>query len=121
MKTLLTFDAPQNSEWYAVCEESGASTFAGACNTNSGATAPVGSMDSCQAESGPYVGIFDLVGNVWEWDLSCQTGMKSQAECHVRGGHFASGTVGCSETTTRKREEKNDYVGFRCCWPPATP
>jgi formylglycine-generating enzyme required for sulfatase activity len=116
--TSLTFETPQESEWYKACVESGASAFAGACNTNAGATMPVGSNDGCQAEDGPYGGIFDLVGNVWEWDLSCQTGLKSQAECHVRGGHSSSGAVDCDTTLRLKRDQKNDYVGFRCCWSP---
>ena len=115
-----TFEDPGGSEWASVCSASGASEYSASCHTGPG-TVPVASKNGCQGSAEPHAGIFDLIGNVGEWEMSCESGATgtSQKLCHVRGSY--DGYAGCDQTLKLAREEKNDYVGFRCCWPPATP
>ena len=117
---------PSTSQWYAACSQGGVysypygNTYDGlACNGMEYWTAgwgyralDVGSLSTCQS----YPGLYDMSGNVSEWEDSC-----SGNECHARGGSFrgADGTwltLGCSsDYSGRPRDYKYDNIGFRCC------
>lgn len=107
------------SQWYNACSAGGTktypygSTYSGtACNGDEngvGATLPAGSKLTCE---GGYPGLFDLSGNVREWEDSC-----SGATCRLRGGSFEYGTtyLACGLSNYDDRDDNSGYVGFRCC------
>jgi formylglycine-generating enzyme required for sulfatase activity len=76
-------------------------------------TLPVAIKSSCRGPE-PYDAIYDLLGNVAEWENSCGAEIGLDDPCRYRGGNFAS-TLDCSDGTRAPRYETNRYIGFRCC------
>lgn len=96
-----------------------------ACNTGCTGTAcktdAVASKTRCQGEpsSAAFPGVFDLNGNVAEWDGVCASD-DAAAQCHVRGGDMQSTatTSACNYgmgTALVPRNQPQPTVGFRCC------
>jgi formylglycine-generating enzyme required for sulfatase activity len=90
-----------------------------ACNGSDfgvGATIPVASRPSC---GGGYSGLFDLSGNVWEWEDSCDGTSGASDRCRVRGGSFTdtSANLACGYGTDAYavRNHTPAIYGFRCC------
>jgi sulfatase modifying factor 1 len=123
------------SQWYNACTSHGANLYpygnifdGQACNGfyytgGDLITIPVGSLGSCQATVLGYQGVFDLSGNVREWEDSCD-GAGQLANCRIRGGSYASSNGDGSDMSCSGYgyEYSNfDYattsVGFRCCSP----
>jgi sulfatase modifying factor 1 len=89
-------------------------------------TVEAGSIPSCQSGVAGYQGVFDLSGNVLEWEDSCNgTGRSSQ--CRRRGGSFYGGATyyGSSDYLACTfdyfhvdvhRDTMASYMGFRCCF-----
>lgn len=82
-------------------------------------TTPTASLLGCQATV-PYAGVFDLSGNVQEWEDSCALSSDGLSTlCRIRGGHSQS----TATTMTCDFDDKNDRTyagpgtGIRCCWP----
>ncbi len=75
------------------------------------ATFDVGTKSLCQAEP-PYDGVFDLIGNVSEWEDAC----SSFEACNVRGSHSDSEDA-CGVIHTASWSVAANYLGFRCCGP----
>jgi sulfatase modifying factor 1 len=76
---------------------------------------PVGSASGCQ---GGYPGIFDMIGNVDEWEDSCDTWTGEGDTCMHRGGSFGGtlATYRCSDNgPLSTRDSRFGNVGFRCC------
>ena len=96
-----------------------------ACNTGCTGTGcttiPVASKSTCQGEalSSAFPGVFDLNGNVAEWDGVCASADPA-AQCRVRGGDMQStATTGTCDYGTGgalvNRNVPGPSVGFRCC------
>lgn len=137
-----SFDSYMNentSQWYNACASGSAAnnypygktyysaTMSGppyysatACNgpeLGNGSTTAVGSLSGCQA-SGPYAGVYDLSGNVSEWEDSCNSTGQS-AFCHFRGGNFflSGDFLACNCDIYGERQSTSSGIGFRCCSP----
>ncbi len=111
---------PSRSQWFAACSHSGALAFpygnsyqAGVCNdgTASGKIAPVESKPGC---TGGFPKIFDMSGNVAEWEDACEAGM-----CLVRGGEFNNGAgyFSCDHEVLIQQDASSLDKGVRCCSP----
>lgn len=117
---------PNTSQWFHVCTSGGVNDFVygdapdeAACHDYmppTTTTEPVSSMPGCQSSSAGYAGIFDLVGNVWEWENNC-FGDGATAICHPRGFSFGPGAAMpmCDGSNYAERSAPADNIGFRCC------
>jgi formylglycine-generating enzyme len=81
------------------------------------AALPVGSMSGCESSVQGFRGVYDLSGNVWEREDSCNGTSGDVDQCHVRGGSFADAGnyLKCEVNSTSSRSSRNSAVGFRCC------
>lgn len=95
------------------------------CNTlerkpDGGATVvPVGSLPSCV---GSAPGLYDMSGNVLEWEDACdgdQAGIGvAGARCYARGGSYLNpiASANCDYVSKELvRSDARPNVGFRCC------
>ena len=58
------------------------------CANGTCGTVETGSLGDCQSSVGGYEGVYDLTGNVWEWEDSCEQYAEDSNICHLRGGSF---------------------------------
>jgi formylglycine-generating enzyme required for sulfatase activity len=117
------------SEWYNACSAGGAVTYpygnafdVHACvengydNLNDYQAAtdyahPVGTS-TCE---GGFKGLFDMVGNVAEWEDACD-GLNGTTDiCLLRGGTFQDANLSCTYGGNAFRNYTAGNVGFRCC------
>jgi len=130
--TISELQRSEVDEWTAVCSHNdqmaypyGPSPLPEACNGGEHSGMPraivaVGTTPGCE---GGFPGIFDLLGNVHEWEDACYpfTGTGTRADkCWFRGGSYHDLDNSC----TTAFEVSRDYVdylcdiGFRCCADP---
>jgi formylglycine-generating enzyme required for sulfatase activity len=116
------------SQWYNACSSGGQNnypygdTYSGsACNgydANNGGTVPVGSMSGCESSVSGYTGVYDLSGNVWEWEDSCNGYVDGTNWCRLRGGSVDNDSnLRCDFEYDSYRNYRGDTFGFRCCAP----
>jgi formylglycine-generating enzyme required for sulfatase activity len=135
-----SFANASTSQWYRACSSGDTNTYPygssyseTTCNgcdyaaaNNDYKTVPVGMLTGCQSSVTGYTGVYDLEGNVVEWEDSC-TGTGDSAHCRLRGGsfgtcHFSGGLTCASVNFYDYSRLGTDYfgaggdgVGFRCC------
>lgn len=121
------------SEWYSACTSGGQNTYtygtnysSGTCNTSdrwtsdTATTVAVASSPQCQG-TGQYAGVYDLSGNVQEWEDSCAPidyNYPERDKCRVRGGAyhlFKQSETACNYDASWDRFLHDDSIGFRCC------
>ncbi len=130
------------SQWYAACSSGGKNTYpyGGAyqpqtcngvdndstgCSANSSCTGPcacttveVGTLQGCQASESEYAGVYDLSGNVYEWEDACSGSNGQYDLCHLRGGTYTSDDyLACGTGGSLGRFNRFEDFGFRCCAP----
>ncbi len=118
------FDKPAQSQWYRACSRGGALRYpygqdvdTQACNVpGSGIDHAVNvkELPGCQ---GGYDGIFDMVGNVEEWEDSCDSTNGALDSCRSRGLSFGYGPMneGCALEDSDVRNGTFPDLGIRCC------
>ena len=119
---------PTASEWYASCSAGGENDYVfgneyilHACyetlRETWGSTA-AGGFEGCVSPNPDYTGLYDMGGNLAEWEDSCD-GTDGDARCRIRGGSFQHEGNGircdAGSTLTFPRTGTSDAVGFRCC------
>jgi formylglycine-generating enzyme required for sulfatase activity len=135
------FANAQVSQWFAACSSGGkydypyGNTFDPKACDGAGwqdqaclergecPSLPVASLATCQAPDAPYRGVFDLSGNVMEWEDSCD--WETYLLCRLRGGsnypdHADLSGLRCVfDSMSLTRDVLHTYlnwdVGFRCC------
>jgi formylglycine-generating enzyme required for sulfatase activity len=116
------------SLWMAACSHDGTTPYpygakfqSGYCqlsDPDGGAGAfsvPSGSNKKCE---GGFPGIYDMIGNVREWENSCSGTAGAPDDCRRRGGAFNEtdeSYVRCDYAETYTRDFRSATSGFRCC------
>jgi formylglycine-generating enzyme len=114
---------PQRSEWTAACSKSGTRAYpygqdheVDACHSPSDA-APIEVGKRARCEGG-YPGIFDMVGNVAEWENACDAvPFDAGDRCSTRGGNWRDDRS-CYQNDSEVPTTSGASRGIRCC---ATP
>ncbi|NUQ72413.1 MAG: SUMF1/EgtB/PvdO family nonheme iron enzyme [Polyangiaceae bacterium] len=126
---------PDVSEWFRACSEAGmrdysygdaydkkaciGADYEGNSMFEPGVDFPrdVGSTATCE---GGYTGLFDMSGNVGEWEGSCNGSNGNGDACHVRGGSYfeIDANLMCSSNVAPTRDTTAISIGIRCCADP---
>lgn len=122
------FVDPAEDQWFNACTSGGVDAFpygntydAQSCNGSEHGASPVsvGSMTTCASSVPGYTGVYDLSGNVREWEDSCAQAIGFDDWCRTRGGAFYVNTasLACDDDYNTHRNVTSDSLGFRCCSP----
>jgi formylglycine-generating enzyme required for sulfatase activity len=118
-----------HDQWYFACSAGGTrnypygQTYVGTtCNDqayDAGAPVPVKQASACV---GGFPGLYDMAGNVWEWEDSCNDAGGAGDLCRSRGGMYNDNVqTQCAFDTFQHfsptRNFRASFQGFRCCAP----
>ncbi len=118
------FDDAAQDEWFHACSDAGANIYpypgpydGTACNGvdfGVGASITVGSATGCQ---GGTQGLFDMSGNIYEWEDSCTASSDATDACRMRGGAYNNNAalLRCDVDATSERSTTSVTIGIRCC------
>ena len=121
---------PAQSQWMNVCSSGGRYTYpygdtftASQCHalgTSQAQPSKTLGYPTCQSTESGYLGVYDLSGNVAEWEDACNGSVGAGDKCRIRGGSFTetSERASCGADQAVTRDSGVDYIGFRCCWDP---
>lgn len=117
---------PSKSEWHNACSSGGVNDYpygdtydGSACNgydAPGSSTVTVGKMTSCQSSVTGYGGVFDLSGNVREWENSCLAASGKDDDCRTRGSN-TTGTQSKMRCDAEDSASRGSNAGIRCCGP----
>lgn len=113
------------SEWFAACTGPrglsypyGDASDDALCNGSAFAPSDMGpkSVEHTPSCEGGFPGLFNMSGNVAEWERSC-SGSGSAEACLVRGGAFSDGPyeLACNGSRSMASDAVAADVGIRCC------
>ena len=116
-------------QWYNACSSGGTDSYpygniynGQTCNGADhgvGARVPVGSMTGCESSVSGYTGVYDLSGNAYEWEDSCDGNAGQNDDCRLRGGsvYGYSSDLTCAYGGVHYRvgTDIGGSIGFRCC------
>jgi formylglycine-generating enzyme required for sulfatase activity len=115
------------SEWYTACSHDGSRTYpygdtfdAARCNGAPGTASQPrpASQGTCE---GGYDGLFDMSGNMGEWEDSCNSYTTGSTDyCRLRGGGFTESgdRLRCDYVDIEVfRDSRFASAGIRCCAP----
>jgi formylglycine-generating enzyme required for sulfatase activity len=115
------------SQWFAACSSPEETKYPygndykpGTCNDENVNPDEVGKYSGCE---GGFKGIFDMSGNVAEWEDACSTypdTTPDQQSCPLRGGAFFNQGqpefLACAGASLSSlRNSAGNAMGFRCC------
>jgi len=125
---------PAVDEWHRVCTANGTTdysygashspgvcvdyAFDGTATFNASTDVPrnVGTATGCKGPTAPYSGVFDMTGNLREWEDACNSeGSSTENLCRTRGGAFNETNLSCNTGTLFRRADRPINVGIRCC------
>jgi len=127
---LNSYDNPALSQWMHACGGAsnsawpyGAAHVVGKCNSgDAGVFGPssVGHFAGCV---GGYAGLYDMGGNLMEWEDSCTASTGASDFCRNRGGSFQhtnddTTSDRCDFNNNNPRSLTDSSLGFRCCSSP---
>jgi formylglycine-generating enzyme required for sulfatase activity len=116
------------AQWYRACSKEGTQLYPygnvydpTACNgaEDGGVLSAVKSFPKCE---GGYKGLFDMSGNVEEWQDSCSGTTGANDDCRDQAGAFdyfspAAKSTQCNAIDSDPRSARVAGVGIRCCGP----
>jgi formylglycine-generating enzyme len=112
------------AELYYACSHGGEQVYPygdvldpNACAIDRSETQPVMSFPACE---GGYAGVYDLVGNVMEWQAFCMLGSGATDYCRLGPRSAQSGdelvdSVRCDFGDATARNGFSGAIGVRCC------
>jgi hypothetical protein len=113
-------DDPSTSQWLNACSDGGTLNYPygpdyepATCNgADYNANGPIKVQNALLCVGG-VSGIFDMSGNVREWENACDG-----SDCRVRGGSFNTSIdddLACTGDANLNRYATDSATGFRCC------
>lgn len=124
MNYLSDFNNAAKSQWHNACSGGGARIYPygdtydeAKCATGSSTPVKPKTFTNCHGAAAPFDAVFDLSGNVDEWEDSCASAFVTASTlCRGRGGATGDhAEAKCDRTAQSEARSRFDGLGFRCC------